>query len=189
MDRLRITKPGTVFVIKKDGISGDMSSDSTFLTNKIQDGQVKQAKGILASIQNKKTSRTFNPDQRVYLFKVMVMENDILFYIITCETSGANIAGSTQQIRYKSLLDFQFPKNYLASADFNNIKGEIEAVLEPEKAVKAAEPKKIEIGQSTKEVEEIMGKPEKIINLGPKTVYVYKDMKVVFVNGKLTDVQ
>ena len=34
-----------------------------------------------------------------------------------------------------------------------------------------------------------MGKPEKIFNLGPKQIYMYKDVKVTFLNGKVSDVQ
>ena len=33
------------------------------------------------------------------------------------------------------------------------------------------------------------GVPDKIINLGPKQIFVYKDIKVTFINGKVVDVQ
>jgi hypothetical protein len=42
---------------------------------------------------------------------------------------------------------------------------------------------------TTDQVEAAMGKPEKIVNLGPKKIYVYKDLKVTFLNGKVFDVQ
>jgi hypothetical protein len=34
-----------------------------------------------------------------------------------------------------------------------------------------------------------MGQPQKTVNLGPKQIYVYKDLKITFVNGKVADVQ
>ncbi|HXM65331.1 MAG TPA: hypothetical protein VN911_01265 [Candidatus Acidoferrum sp.] len=52
-----------------------------------------------------------------------------------------------------------------------------------------AEPQSIEKGMTTEQVEGAMGKPEKIVNLGPKKIYVYKDLKVTFLNGKVFDVQ
>ena len=52
-----------------------------------------------------------------------------------------------------------------------------------------AEPQTIEKGMSPDQVQGAMGKPEKIVNLGSKQLYIYKDMKVTFVNGKVTDVQ
>lgn len=52
-----------------------------------------------------------------------------------------------------------------------------------------AEPQNIEKGMTTDQVESAMGKPEKIVNLGLKKIYVYKDLKVTFLNGKVFDVQ
>lgn len=52
-----------------------------------------------------------------------------------------------------------------------------------------AEPQSIEKGMTPEQVEAAMGKPEKIVNLGPKKIYVYKDLKVTFLNGKVSDVQ
>jgi hypothetical protein len=52
-----------------------------------------------------------------------------------------------------------------------------------------AEPQTIEKGQTPDQVQAALGKPDKIVNLGAKQLYIYKDMKVTFVNGKVTDVQ
>lgn len=52
-----------------------------------------------------------------------------------------------------------------------------------------AEPQTIEKGQTTDQVQAALGKPEKIVNLGTKQIYIYKDMKVTFLNGKVSDVQ
>jgi hypothetical protein len=53
----------------------------------------------------------------------------------------------------------------------------------------AAEPQTIEKGQTTDQVQASLGKPDKIVNLGTKQIWVYKDLKVTFVNGKVSDVQ
>ena len=39
------------------------------------------------------------------------------------------------------------------------------------------------------QVEAAMGKPEKKVTLGSKVIYYYKDMKVIFLSGKVSDVQ
>ncbi len=51
------------------------------------------------------------------------------------------------------------------------------------------EPQSIEKGMTPDQVEAAMGKPDKKVNLGPKQIYVYKDLKVTFLNGKVSDVQ
>jgi hypothetical protein len=53
----------------------------------------------------------------------------------------------------------------------------------------AAEPASIEKGMTTDQVEAAMGKPEKKVTLGTKVIYYYKDMKVIFLSGKVSDVQ
>jgi peroxiredoxin len=50
-------------------------------------------------------------------------------------------------------------------------------------------PKTIELGQTIEQVEAILGKPAAVAKLGAKTVYTYPNMKVIFMNGKVTDVQ
>ncbi len=51
------------------------------------------------------------------------------------------------------------------------------------------EPQSIEKGQSPDQVKAALGTPDKIVNLGSKQIFVYKDLKVTFVNGKVADVQ
>ncbi len=52
-----------------------------------------------------------------------------------------------------------------------------------------ADPKEIKLGQTPDQVVGNFGQPDKIIKLAAKQIYVYKDMKVTFVGGKVTDVQ
>ena len=52
-----------------------------------------------------------------------------------------------------------------------------------------AEPDTIEKGQTTDQVQSSLGKPDKIVNLGAKQIWVYKDLKVTFLNGKVSDVE
>ena len=51
------------------------------------------------------------------------------------------------------------------------------------------EPQTIQMGMTTDQVKSAVGTPEKIVNLGPKQIYVYKDLKVTFLGGKVADVQ
>lgn len=48
IDRIRITQPGTLLIIKKDGISGDLATDATFSKTMVEGGEIKQPKGITA---------------------------------------------------------------------------------------------------------------------------------------------
>lgn len=52
-----------------------------------------------------------------------------------------------------------------------------------------AEPQTIQMGMTTDQVQGSLGAPQKIVNLGAKQIYVYKDLKVTFFNGRVVDVQ
>lgn len=51
-------------------------------------------------------------------------------------------------------------------------------------------PKTVEVGNSERQVAEVLGQPEKILKVGPtKTIYIYKDVKVTIVDGRVADLQ
>ena len=45
------------------------------------------------------------------------------------------------------------------------------------------------LGQTISQVVNAMGSPKQIVDLGPKQIYVYSNMKVIFMDGKVSDVQ
>jgi hypothetical protein len=47
----------------------------------------------------------------------------------------------------------------------------------------------VKLGMSADEVKQSLGNPEKIVDLGAKLVFIYKDMKVILIDGKVSDVQ
>jgi hypothetical protein len=53
----------------------------------------------------------------------------------------------------------------------------------------AAPPKTIALGQTKDQVIASLGQPQKIVQLGAKEIDYYPDMKVTFLNGKVSDVQ
>jgi hypothetical protein len=53
----------------------------------------------------------------------------------------------------------------------------------------SSSPTQINVGQTISEVVGLMGSPRRVVNLGAKKIYVYSDMKITFVNGRVTDVQ
>ena len=190
LDRLRITQAGTVFVIKKDGITGDLAKDSTFTKNTVEGGHILAPKGAVAFLQGKQTSRPFKVGDKVYLWKIAMDDDELALFLISYETFATNERGGRSlQTRYKALLDFKFEKSYLPSADFASVKELIAQIIVPESEAQASATKTISLGQTTAEVEETLGRPERIVNLGPKVTYVYKDMKVIFQDGKVADVQ
>jgi hypothetical protein len=47
----------------------------------------------------------------------------------------------------------------------------------------------VTLGQSFNQVEGVLGAPQRVARLGPKVVFYYSGLKVIFLNGKVSDVQ
>jgi hypothetical protein len=47
----------------------------------------------------------------------------------------------------------------------------------------------VALGQTTAQVTATMGAPTQIVDLGSKKIYKYPDMKIIFIDGKVSDVQ
>jgi hypothetical protein len=52
-----------------------------------------------------------------------------------------------------------------------------------------ADPPTVKLGQTPDEVVAALGQPTKTAKLATKEIYYYKDLKVIFVNGKVKDIQ
>jgi hypothetical protein len=52
-----------------------------------------------------------------------------------------------------------------------------------------APPATISLGQTMDQVQAMLGDPKQIVDLGSKKIYVYANMKVIFIDGKVSDVQ
>jgi hypothetical protein len=189
-DGIRIRKSGTVFVLQKDGIYAFPSiHNEGLLVTKVTDGNVEEPKGFWASLSSNQNDRPLKKGATVYVTSIWVRKKDVQFSIITCDTSQINANGNTRNIRYAATVAFEFSESFLEGADASAVKKAVDAVMLPQSEVQAAGTKTVELGQTTDQVRSVLGAPDKIAKLGPKEIYIYKDMKVVFTDGKVSDVQ
>jgi hypothetical protein len=159
------------------------------------------------------TTHLFQVGDKVYASKIEVnpVKDIVAVNIVACDSCN-----KTDPPTYnKAQVIFQFPKGTLAKASAGDVEDTIGQLLSisedtqpdqggqqggqaaqggqdqqaPQQPEQQADPQTIEKGQTTDQVQAALGKPDKIVNLGPKQIYVYKDLKVTFLNGKVSDVQ
>jgi len=154
--------------------------------------------------------------EKVYASKIDVNQKDskVTLTIIECDTCNDVKDPSSRRAQ----VVFEFPKDYLSGADGGQVSDVINQILEiqaddnnqqqaqsqdaqaqdapaqqaaaPQQPTAPAQPPPtIALGQTPDEVTAILGQPEKKVDLGTKQIYIYKDMKVTFVKGKVSDVQ
>jgi hypothetical protein len=204
---ITITEPGTVLAIQKGGILGVIPKSLAMCPSKFEDGNLKGPNNFCVGMVGKQNTRYLTTGEKVYPFKIDVNsgKEKITFSILECDSCN----GVTEPSSYKTEVVFQFAKGYLETASAGAVEDIIGQVLsiagddakQSDAAPAAdqqqpaadpppqADPQTIKLGQTTDQVQAALGKPDKIVDLGAKQIYVYKDLKVTFVNNKVTDVQ
>jgi hypothetical protein len=201
--QVTITEPGTVLVIQQAGILGVPPLNLTIAPATYKDGSLHPPAGMAVSMAGK-NARQLTVGDKIYVTKldVNLKKDRVTFRIIECDTCN----GSAQPSSYKSDIFIDFPKGTLQTTSVPDVEDTIAKVFAldtsttqapptspapatPGAAPAPAQPASIQLGQTIDQVVAALGQPEKTVNLGSKQIYVYKDLKVTFLDGKVTDVQ
>lgn len=213
-----VVEKGTLLSVQKGGILGVPYSETNILSTKYENGTVHSpntalSKGIgfgLKSFGKQQVTHLFEVGNKVYLSKIEVdLNKDIVaMTIVACD-----LCNGTEPPTYnKAKVVFEFPKGTLAKASAGVVEdtiGQLLAITDEsqqdqggqqqgqnqgqapgqDQGQSQAQPATIQMGMTTDQVQSTLGTPEKIVNLGAKQIYVYKDLKITFLNGKVADVQ
>jgi hypothetical protein len=211
-DRTDIVTAGSVLVLHKDGllmcgVQAIAPPTSTYKNGAISFGfGGNMAWGMALAPANQQAAslpqRKFVAGEKFWVAEYLVKDDGVILEFFS---------DPFNDVRYYGQLKFPFPKGAVPPAD--NVMKTIEEVVTvdapaqdapaadaaagaaaqpaqpPDQPAPAAPPKTIALGQTTDQVVAILGQPQKIVNLGAKQMYFYPDMKVIFTNGKVSDVQ
>jgi hypothetical protein len=158
------------------------------------------------------TTHLFQINDRVYPSRIEVNQqaDKVTMGIVACDSCN----NTNPPTYYKADLIFQFAKGYLTTASPPQVMDVIAQVFTiddnnggnqqgndqgppgnqaqggpPQAPQPPPPPQTIQLGQTSDQVLAALGQPEKIVNLGAKQIYVYKDLKITFLKGKVADVQ
>lgn len=185
----QIKQPGTLFVLRKDGVSGTKAGEG-FAANIVHDGVIEQKGSAWNVLLPGGTNRhDFKAGDKFYLTDFALKDKQISMGLVSATTYDVTTKGTTKSERYAAQLQFEFPDGYLATAKPADVQQTLDSVIINEERLQAAPPATVALGQSFEDVEKALGKPERVVNLGSKVTWIYKDMKVVFQDGKVADVQ
>jgi len=162
-------------------------------------GNAMATPGSSASI----VQRTFVTGEKLWVTNVDVKDDGVVLRLLSDPIDG---------VRYFGELKIPFPKGQTPPADelMNTVaevltvepsdgsvagaatQGSPPATITPPPPAADAPPppaKTIALGQTKDQVVATFGQPKKAATVGTKEIYYYQDMKVTFVNGKVTDVE
>jgi hypothetical protein len=197
---------GPILTVAQQGISAvnpPQGSLTVIPTNKVVNGRIVPLGAFSqSSVQN--SGRVLDVGEPVQVLRVEVKNDDVKISFATCSACENGAPA------FSAALLFAFPKGSLDSATPSDVEKVIENYLAfPQQAAQAnappaapaqpaaapppsepaAPPATISLGQTIDQVVATLGQPLQIIDLGSKKTYKYKDLKVIFTNGKVTDVQ
>jgi hypothetical protein len=210
---LKIVDPGTVLDVKKGGLLGVPPMSMAFCPAKFQDNELKEPPAMCVAMV-KQMSRYFQVGEKVYPLRIdVILDKDrVAFQLVECDSCN----GVQQPSYYKSEVIFQFAKGSLRGMAVPQVEDTISQVLAisdndsqangqgqnqdsnagkgggggaQQQQQQQQDPQQISVGQTPDQVKAALGNPDKMVNLGAKQIWVYKDLKVTFMNGKVSDVQ
>ncbi|HME33784.1 MAG TPA: hypothetical protein VKF84_01005 [Candidatus Sulfotelmatobacter sp.] len=202
--------PGTLLAVQKSGIIGVPWQAVALCPAKFQDNVLHISTGFCAGMMQN-VSGYFPKGAKVYPLKmdVNVGRGKISFQVVGCKICNH----SNLPFPRKAEVVFEFSKGYLEKASASEVEdiigqvftittnddqqaagGDAQPATDQQASPQPAqeqqqEPATVQVGMTTDQVQSALGKPDKIFTVGTKQIYVYKDVKVTFLNGQVSDVQ
>ena len=207
-DKSDITTAGSILTLKKDNLILVGMSSGSVCPNTYKDGRITQGTlakltcGRAIAVAGQAKRKVFLEGQKLWVTNIEVKDNGVVFALYTDAYDGE---------RFIATLTFPFAKGSLpAPEEVETLVAEVFATDSsaqpapaeqkpvrqegPPPAIEApppppAEPKSVNLGMTIEQVVANIGQPQTIVKLGTKQIYAYKDLKVTFVNNKVTDVK
>ncbi|HUD63432.1 MAG TPA: hypothetical protein VMQ17_02590 [Candidatus Sulfotelmatobacter sp.] len=212
-----VVEPGTLLTVQKGGIISVPWKAVVHCAAKFQDNALHPSTGFCAGMM-KSVSQYLQKGNKVYPLKLEVNldKAKISFQVVACDScNGVDPAtGMKGEVVFQFARGYLEKAN---AGEVEDLIGKVFAISNDDdqqaqggqggdpgqqgnqqasqqapaqqQQEQQAEPQTIQLGMSTDQVQGALGKPDKIFNLGAKQIYVYKDVKVTFLNGKVSDVQ
>lgn len=186
---------GSAVIVQRSGISSVPEADTSFLDvcpSVFRGGEIHPTPGAFCSDLADHSQKLLDVSDRAYVtaLQVNTQADKISFYLARC----VPCTPAKSLVYYRSLVVFEFPKGYLSKADPDEIVKAADQVLTPEAEPSTEESKGAAVatvrkGQSPEQVVAALGKPDAIVDLETRLVYLYRAFKLVFTERQLTDVQ
>jgi hypothetical protein len=214
----KVATPGTVLDVQKGGLLSVPPTSMMVCPARFQDNELKAPSGMCPQMV-KQISRFFDKGEKVYVTRIDVsLDHDrVVFQLMECDS--CNGTQQPSQYKSEVIFQFAKGSLWNANATtVEDTIGQVLAIDSGDQQgdqggnqgggndqgnnqqaqgndqgggqnQPPAQPQQIDKGQTPDQVKTALGNPDKIVNLGSKMIYVYKDLKVTFIDGKVSDVQ
>lgn len=189
-----ITDPTSVLVVRQPGIRAGLATDFRLLDVSVDvrnlDAGGKTPGGLFQD--RKRNAQEFQVGELVHPVRYSVKDDEVHFQVMSSEMYQVQKDGNTQNTRYTVMFRFKFPKGESVQGNLDAVTAAVAHYFATEEewaAANAAPQVRLAMGQTVEDVRKMLGEPATVIDLGAKLTYVYDGMKIVFMDGKVSDVQ
>jgi hypothetical protein len=183
---------GNVLTPRREGLRANRPSN-VFQPNVVKNHQLVMAGGGNLPLGNAHNG-ALKPGERLHLYGVSTGDNYLQLDLQTVATyvvpgvRGATSLQASLRFQYDGGLAGVTTRQLLDDiSEWLDTEEEAHPTTQPRRSVKTT--RTIRLGQTTDEVTTILGPPEKQVLLGIKKIFVYSDLKVVFMDGKVIDAE
>jgi hypothetical protein len=187
----RVIDPGTIYAFRIEGLLSRTVLDHVTPTNVIdlQGKLIPPAKGFVASFGASGDVQQIDPGDRYYLHAVREEDNALIFTFLSLNTTGVSDQNGSARSRLRLYLKFQLPKvkgprQPLSAAELHALTDPILLPAGSSDAMPA-----IMTGQSAEDVRKVLGNPDKSVKFDNKVILLFKGIKVILTDGKVTNVE
>ena len=210
-DQSDIVTAGSVLVLKQDNLAMVSVQSAITPINVYRGGKISQPPPTpLSNLPNKlpghmsplDNTRIFVRGEKFWVTSIDVQNDYVIFHLLSDPIAD---------VRFKAALKFPLlmgsnkstrqvvetvaevlgvdPEREFDAKRSAEVPAQAAPPLPPPTDAPPAPPATVAVGQTIEQVVAAFGKPTKSAEIGSKTIYLYSDMKVTFVKGKVTDVQ
>ncbi len=205
--RKAVDKPGTVLLLRKAELKAVPANAPAYYDNVLKAGRLThQTFGNI--LFKKDTIQDLAVGEPFYVLNAYATDSSVVVLLLSCN--------AYDNVVYKADVQFPFPKGFLADVTFSRVQEALAEVFEvappagaptvadpgpapanqpaaqpapPVETAAPAQPVTLKLGDTPDQVVAAMGSPDRIAKVANKELYFYKDMKITFVDGKISDIQ
>jgi hypothetical protein len=209
----RIKAEGPLFILGKDGLRVDPSTDIAIIYNDVADGQITDPRG--GSYGARQNSVRLKTGDKIYITGIDVKEDATKIAVLTQDTFDIDMSGRPMTVHFTAILRFKYPKGYLDTVAPADLLKTVEAIIQPQsssvpdspptritreplapsapelpkppKPAVPAAPVTIAPGETIQQVTKKLGQPQQILDNGNVKIYIYPNMKITFTGGIVSD--
>ena len=179
------TTAGAIYTVHISGLSEQPSNEDEPTFTLTPSAAPKSDTSIFDIFTDRHGTHEVQPGDQFYLTTIDVNKHFLTFHLLSVDLHTVVTRGDSDRVAFNLALKFPLQPGTITTLTASGVHQMVDPVL----SIAPSGPAALQLGQTETEVKGILGQPDQEVDLPSKHIMVFKAVKVVFVNGKVTDIQ